>query len=558
VSDEQQDPSAGVPDTVFVGGQVFRGTGSRPVATGVAVAGGRIVAVAPDSEVRALAGPATEVVDLAGGLLTPGFQDAHVHPVHAGTLLLQCDLQDAGGAEQLVQRVAAYARTHPQLEWVTGGGWSMEAFPGGRPHRAALDAVVPDRPVYLTNRDGHGAWVNTAALRAAGIGRSTADPRDGRLERDADGEPTGLLHEGAATMVGRLLPPATEQDLRAGLLAAQSHLLSLGITAWQDAIVGPYLGRPDVLATYLAADRAGELVVRVVGDLWWDRERGLEQLPELLERRSSAGPGRFRPTTVKIMQDGIAENRTAAMTQPYRDACGCSTGGAGLSFVDPELLRRAVTALDAEGFQVHLHTLGDRAVREALDAVEATRAANGPRDARHHLAHLQVVHPDDVPRFAALDVTATVQPLWAVHEPQMDELTIPFLGEGLAERQYPFADLHAAGARLAAGSDWAVSSPDPWAGLHVAVTRTPPDADGPVEPFLPSQRLSLGTALTAYTLGSARVNSLDRSTGTVEVGKDADLVVHDRDPFSAPVEQIARTRVLRTYVAGRLVHEAQP
>jgi predicted amidohydrolase YtcJ len=544
-------------DTLFVGGRVFAATGDRPVAAGVAVRDGKVAAVAPDDALRELAGPATDVVDLDGGLLTPGFQDAHVHPVFAGALLLQCDLQDAAGPQDLLARVSAYAAAHPGRDWVVGGGWSMEAFPGGRPHREELDAVVPDRPVYLTNRDGHAAWVNTAALHLAGVHRDTADPRDGRIERDADGAPTGLLHEGAAMLVGRLLPAATEADSRAALLAAQKHLLSLGVTAWQDAIVGPYLGRPDNLSTYLAADAAGELVVRVVGDLWWDRERGLEQLPELRERRASGPAGRFRPTTVKIMQDGVAESFTAAMTAPYRDACGCRTSNSGLSFVEPELLRRAVTALDADGFQVHLHTLGDRAVREALDAVEAARAANGSHDRRHHLAHLQVVHPDDVPRFAGLDVTATIQPLWAVHEPQMDELTIPFLGEGLAERQYPFADLHAAGARLAAGSDWAVSSADPWAGLHVAVNRTPPDPDGPPPPpFLPEQRLSLATALTAYTRGSARVNRLDDVTGTLEVGKDADLVVHDRDPFAGPPGEIGLTRVRRTYVHGRLVHEA--
>lgn len=542
-------------DTVFLGGSAF--LDGSAVHAGVAVTDGRIRAVGPDEQVRELAGPGTEVVDLGGGLLSAGFQDAHVHPVFAGALLLQCDLQDGVDVPELVARVQAYAAAHPEREWVVGGGWSMEAFPGGRPHRDALDAVVPDRPVYLTNRDGHGAWANGAALRRAGIDRSRPDPPDGRIERDADGEPTGLLHEGAATLVGRLLPAATPADGRAALLAAQTHLLSLGVTAWQDAIVGPYLGRPDNLATYLAADAAGELVVRVVGDLWWDRERGLEQLPDLRERRAGApAGGRFRPTTVKIMQDGIAENFTAAMTQPYRDACGCSTGSAGLSFVDPELLRRAVTALDADGFQVHLHTLGDRAVREALDALEAAREVNGPRDARHHLAHLQVVHPEDVPRFAQLGATATIQPLWAVHEPQMDELTIPFLGEGLAERQYPFADLHAAGAALAAGSDWAVSSADPWAGIHVAVNRTPPGATATVAPFLPHQRLSLGTALTAYTLGSARVNALDHRAGTLEVGKDADLAVHDRDPFAGPPDEISRTRVLQTWVAGRLVSTA--
>jgi predicted amidohydrolase YtcJ len=256
---------------------------------------------------------------------------------------------------------------------------------------------------------------------------------------------------------------------------------------------------------------------------------------------------------VKIMQDGITENFTAAMTVPYRDACGCATANAGLSFVDPEALKGYVTQLDALDFQVHFHALGDRAVREALDAVEAALRANGPRGNRHHLAHLQVVHPDDVPRFARLGAVANLQPLWAAHEPQLDELTTPFLGGQLAEWQYPFGDLLRAGATLAAGSDWPVSSPDPLAGVHVAVNRITPGEDRPA--FLPEQRLDLTTALAAYTTGSAYVNRLD-DTGTLRAGALADLVVLDRDPFAGRPEDIASTRVAQTYVGGERVHEA--
>jgi predicted amidohydrolase YtcJ len=255
------------------------------------------------------------------------------------------------------------------------------------------------------------------------------------------------------------------------------------------------------------------------------------------------------------MQDGVPENFTAAMTEPYLDDCGCATANAGLSFVDPVALRGHVTRLDAEGFQVHFHALGDRAVRESLDSVQAARQANGPRGNRHHLAHLQVVHPDDVPRFAALSAVANLQPLWACHEKQMDELTIPFLGERRAGWQYPFGDLRRAGARLAAGSDWSVSSPNPLWGVHVAVNRTAP---GSAErPFLPAQVLDLATALTMYTAGSAYVNHLENTTGTVEVGKDADLVVLDRDPFDHPAREIAEARVVRTYVQGESVYVAQ-
>ena len=266
---------------------------------------------------------------------------------------------------------------------------------------------------------------------------------------------------------------------------------------------------------------------------------------------------RFSAGTVKIMQDGVAENFTAGMIDPYLDPAHCHDHGSGLSYVDPEALREYVTRLDAEHFQVHLHAIGDRAVREALDAIAAARTANGPGGAsanRHHIAHLQVVHPDDVRRFARLGVTANVQALWAAHEPQMDELTIPFLGPERTARQYLFRDLLASGARLAAGSDWAVSSASPMRAVHVAVNRSLQGYD--TEPFLPEQRLDLAEALAAYTFGSAYVNQLDGETGTIERGQLADLVVLGRDPFEHPSADIASTPVAATYVQGEAVYRA--
>ena len=558
-------------DLVFAGGTVHTVDAVRGRATAVAVRDGRVVTVGHD--VDDLIGPDTEVVDLRGGALIPGFQDAHVHPAFAGVTMLTCNLMDVAGPAEALARVAAYAAAHPEREWITGSGWSMDWFPGGTPERGLLDAVVADRPIYLTNRDGHGAWVNTRAFTVAGIDAVTPDPADGRIEREPDGSPAGTLHEGAALLVGRHVPHPTEGERLAGLLRAQEHLHALGITAWQDAIVGPYLGYQDPYGTYLAAARAGRLTARVTGALWWDRDRGLDQLPELRARRENSRAGRFRPTSVKIMQDGVVENFTAAMIDPYLDGCGRRTGNRGRSHIDPAALREYVTALDAHGFQVHLHAIGDRAVREALDAIAAARDRNGtgasfrgddppvplvahaPADNRHHIAHLQVVHPDDIPRFAALDVAANMQPLWAAHDPQMDELTIPFLGPQQAARQYPFAALRAAGAVLAAGSDWAVSSANPWWGIHVAVNRIAPPGEGTpgAGPLLPGQALDLGTALAAYTMGSAYVNHLDHETGSIEAGKLADLAVLDRDPFAGSPEDIHATQVTQTYVAGRRV-----
>ncbi|MGH8967107.1 MAG: amidohydrolase, partial [Actinomycetes bacterium] len=351
---------------------------------------------------RDLIGPDTEIVDLSGKLLIPGFQDAHVHPVGAGVERMTCDLLDVRDADSTLAAIGRYADAHPDRAWITGGGWSLEAFDGGIPTARMLDSVVPDRPVYLPNRDHHGAWVNTRALEIAGITDDTPDPPGGRIERDTDGIATGMLQESAMDLVAAHVPQPTPDEVYAGLLDAQNHLHSLGITAWQDAILGTYAAIPDAEQAYRRAIFEGTLTVRVTAAQWWERDRGDEQIPEMVERRSALHHERFRANTVKIMVDGIAENQTAAMLAPYLDRCGCGTANAGTSFLAPEQLRQYVVELDSLGFQLHFHALGDRAVREALDAIEAARRANGFRDTRPHLAHLQVVDPDDIPRFRTL------------------------------------------------------------------------------------------------------------------------------------------------------------
>jgi predicted amidohydrolase YtcJ len=545
-------------DLAFTGGVVYTVDATRSWARAVAVKGERIVAVGTDDEVRDLIGAGTEVIDLRGRMLLPGFQDAHVHPVAAGVDMVQCDLHDAGSLPEYERIVRTYADAHAGEPWIVGSGWSMDVFPGGTPTSDVLDRLVPDRPVFMPNRDGHSAWVNSRALELAGVARDTPDPADGRIERDAAGEPSGTLHEGAMDLVGDHTPATTAQQMSAGLLEGQAHLHSLGITAWQDAIVEAG-ERANNFDAYVQAAAEGALTARVVGALWWDRARGLEQIDDLVALRERGTAGRFRATTVKIMQDGVCENFTAAVLEPYLDGHGHPTGNRGISFVEPELLKEAVTRLDALGFQVHFHALAERAVREALDAIEAARNANGMNDLRHHLAHIQVVHPDDVPRFRRVGAVANAQPLWAAHEGQMDELTIPFLGHPRATWQYPFASLARSGAHLAMGSDWSVSSPDPLQEMHVAVNRVmPPDYPYSVdnrEVFIPEERIDLATAIAGFTMGSAFVNHLDHETGSIEVGKLADLAVVDRDLFARPAREIADASVQLTLVAGRRVYE---
>jgi predicted amidohydrolase YtcJ len=558
-------------DVIFAGGPIYTAdpSGTRMVAAAtrrgrpaeaVAVAGGKIVAVATsdDAELRELRGPATEVVELRGRALMPGFQDAHVHPAFAGVTMMGCNLIGAATLDEALGRIKAYSAAHPDVEWIAGSGWRMEWFDAGTPGKQQLDDVTGARPAFILNRDGHGGWANSRALELAGFDVNTADPPDGRFEREPDGSLQGTLHEGAADLLGAFVPKPTFDDRLAGLMLAQRHLHERGITAWQDAIVGEYLGSQDPLPVYLEAARSGALTARVRGALWWDRARGADQIDDILGRREASIPApRFSARTVKIMQDGVAENFTAGMLEPYLDSCGCQRGERGLSHVDADELRSHVTALDALGFQVHFHAIGDRAVRECLDAVTAAAAANGAGDHRHHIAHLQVVHPDDVPRFGQLRVTANMQALWAAHEPQMDELTIPFLGPERSARQYLFGDLLRAGARLAAGSDWAVSSANPLRAIHVAVNRSLQGTTGALaEPFLPDQRLHPTEAFAAYTAGSAFVNHLDDVSGSIDPGKFADLVVLDRDPLTGSPADIGYTTVLATYVEGDAVYRA--
>ncbi len=542
--------TSGPADLILRGGAIHTVDDDRPLASALAVRGDRIVAVGADDDVADLIGSSTRLIELRGRTVLPGFHDAHIHPVTSGVDMLRCDVFGAPGAAAVIEAIHTYAVDHPDRSWIVGSGWSMPDFPGGTPHRRDLDRAVGDRPAYLENRDGHSAWVSSTALAMAGIDGSTRDPVGGRIEHDPDGSPSGALHEAATRLVETLLPRTTSDERERGLLLAQAYVHSVGITAWQDANVGP-----GEQAAYQAVDGRGQLTGRVVGALRFEEGWDVDAIDALIERRATGRTARFSPTSVKIMVDGVLEVFTGAMLEPYLGSDGRPTQDSGILFFEPDVLRRAVTGLDAAGFQCHFHVIGDRAARVALDALQAALAANGRSAARHHLAHVQVIHPDDLPRFASLGVTANAQPLWAHHEPQMDELTIPFLGPERAAWQYPFGSLVRAGARLAMGSDWGVSTADVLEEIHVAVERVHHAQVRTAPAFLPDERLTLERAVHAFTMGSAFVNHLDHLTGSLTVGKLADLVVLDRDLWDRGAGMIAEARVIGTFIDGRPVHE---
>ncbi|MEP9414733.1 amidohydrolase [Gordonia sp. VNQ95] len=546
---------------IFTNAAVWQTGDGASGADTVAVADGAIISVGGGVD-RALVGPRTQVHDLAGASLLPGFIDAHVHPVAGGLAALRCDLSELPhDRRRYLDAIGAYARSHPDEPVISGSGWYGDAFPGGLPTRGDLDEVVADRPVVLSSHDGHGVWVNSETLRRTRIDASTPDPSGGRIERDPTGRPTGVLFERAGDPANALIPAYDDEFLRRALLTAQCRLHAVGVTGWQDAGVDiPAFGLSDTLATYIAADAAGELTARVCGALWWAAEKGLGQLDTLLQRREQAHGTRFHVDTVKVMQDGICENCTAAMLAPYTHL-PAGAAPEGLSFIDPAELDEVCALLARNDFHIHMHAVGDRAVRECLDALGIAVLSRPGFPARHQIAHLDVVDPADIPRFAQLGVIANIQALWARRDTEIVERKLPLLGPDRQRWHFPFGSILAAGGALAMGSDWPVTDPNPLWAIHTAAHRTgslaDPHAigdDARTVPLVAEEAIGLRAAVDAYTIGAARAMHADDATGSIEVGKDADLVVLDGDIREA--RDIGEMTVRMTMVGGAVVHDA--
>ena len=534
-------------DTVFTNGYVYTVDADRSLAEAVAVTDGNIIYVGANAGAADHIGANTKVIDLKGRMMLPAFQDSHIHPIGAGIEASACDLNGLNDLAAYRSVIGEYASANPDIEWITGGGWAMSVFgPGGSPSKTVIDELVPDRPVFLSSQDGHSGWANSRALEIAGITRDTPNPVDGIIDRDpVTGEAIGSLQEGAMNLVRQHIPADTAETRLQGLTYAQNLLHSYGITSIQDAIVDR-----DALETYSAMERAGDLQLRVVASLWWDRERGQEQIDGLLELREEFNTGGLvRPTTVKIMEDGVMENYTAAMLEPYL----IPSGSRGIPMVEPESLNQAVTLLDAAGFQVHFHSIGDAAIRYALDAVEEALLENGQLGNRHHISHIQMWDPADIPRFAELDVVANFQPLWAYADEYVTELTIPFIGEERARWMYPIKTVQDTGATIAFGSDWSVSTANPFPQMETAITRKSAVSDDyPV--FIPEERIDLESAIVGFTINAAFVNKQEDMTGSIEVGKLADLIVIDRNLFEIEPEDISEAKVLLTLFGGEAVY----
>jgi predicted amidohydrolase YtcJ len=527
--------------TLFRGGPVITLAGGPPV-DAVAVAGDRIVAIG--DEARSWAPTFDAVVDLEGRPMLPAFRDGHAHPLHAGTNRLELDFTGITTLDGTLDALRQWRLRHPDETWIVGRCYDPSILPGAFGRAEWIDAVCPDRPVTLFPTDNHAVWTNTAAMRAAGIGADTPDPPLGEIVRDGDGTPIGMFLEfGGIGLFDGVMPEVDRAMQDRGLVEAMRALSAEGIVWAQDASV-----RLDELDVYLAGAAQGLATCRINAAFRADPSEWTRQRDGFVDgRRRAAEPetsGLVSAETIKFFADGVIEAGTGYLLEPYEDA----PHSCGLPNWSADGLAEAVRAFDADGFQIHIHAIGDAGVRMALDAIEHAQRLNGERDRRPVIAHTQLVDPQDRPRFAALGVIANFEPLWACWDDSMVDLTMPRLGAARSGLQYPIGTLARSGARVSFGSDWPVSSHRPLDGLAVAVTRQN-DRGEPVGGWLPEERIPILQAIEAYTVGSAH-QAFDDDAGRIAVGQRADLIVLDRDITAIAGNEVADAQVDQTWLAG--------
>ena len=541
-------------DIIFTGGAVYKVTDLDPWATTVAVTNNRITYVGNDTDIKSLIGPNTRVVNLDGKMLMPGFQDAHVHPVDSGMTFNQCAVFDLPQLDDLLDAIKKCVDERPDADWIVGAGWYVSTFaPTGIPNKQMLDAIAPNTPITLLSNAAHSVWANSAAIERAGITADTKDPEGGKIDRDPiTGEPSGSFQESAMPLIQNFEPTITLKERIEGLAYAQQLFHSFGITGVHDSYVE--VSRETAysnMEAYTAFEDLGSLKMHVVAAMLYDPSLPLEPQIELFKKiRKSADRNHVSATAIKILVDGVATSYSAAMLEPYADRL--NEGIKGTPLVSRTNLIELVTRLDSLGFQIHFHTIGDAATHYSLDALEVARTQNGLRDSRHHLSHIMVWEPTDFDRMANLDAIANFQALWASKGTHYDEITYVRMGEERSKYLYPINTLHKLGVKLAFGSDWYVTSANPLLAIEVAVTRLEPDGNT-TDPLLPNEAIDLATAIRAATLGSAYGNFLDEETGSIEVGKLADLIVIDKNLFDLPSSDISEARVLLTLFGGEIV-----
>jgi len=527
------------PSLLLINGVIYTGDPARPRAEAVAVDGERIVAVGSNSKIRALAGSKTRVVDLQGRFAMPGFNDAHIHLANGGQSKLEVDFEGAKSLAEFQKRIRARLKEYKPGEWVTGRGWDHTLWPGQRfPTRHDLDAVSKDHPMIFRHVSGHVAVANSRALEIAGITKATKDPPGGEIERDAPREPTGMLKETAMELASRRVPPLTPARRRRGIELALAEAARFGVTSMQDNS-----SWADFLV-YEQLKKEGKLTARITE--WLPFLEPLDRLEQMRRQGGTTDPW-LKTGALKAVTDGALGSRTAALLAPYSD----DPPNSGILRIEPEQLKRMAIERDQAGFQLAFHAIGDLANRVCLDAFAAVRAANGPRDRRDRVEHAQVVALEDIPRFAELGVTASMQPCHETTDMRWAEAR---LGPQRSRGAYAWNSILRRGTRLAFGTDYPVEPINPMRGLYACVTRELPEG-GPPGGWQPQEKISLDDCIRAYTVGSAYAEFEEGKKGQIAPGQWADIIVLSADLTKLRPKEILRTQVLQTFVGGRLVYQ---
>jgi len=535
-------------DTIVIHGRIYTVNEKQPWAEAIAIRGARIVGVGNDKTIEIYRGDKTKVVDAGGRLVLPGFEDCHIHFMDGSLGLVEVDLNDASTVVEIQKRVKAYAASHPKEPWITGMGWTYPTFGAAAlPDKKILDEVVPDRPVYLVAFDGHSSWANSKALAMAGINKETADPPNGKIVRDANGEATGALKESAGDLVADKMPKPTRAERLAALRMGIHEANKFGLTRVQSA------GQDfEYLDLYDELRHKGELTLRFyVAYFLNPPELRAEDLSAIEAARKKYHDEWISGGVVKTMLDGVVEAHTAAMLTPYSD----DPSQIGKMFWEPGKYNAAVLELDRRGLQIFTHAIGEKAVRTALDAYEEAARTNHTHDARPRIEHIETISAVDIPRFGKLGVIASVQPLHLYPDEDTLDIWARNAGPERAQRAWSFHSIAANGGRLAFGSDWPVVTMNPWKGIQTGVTRKTSEGK-PDGGFVPTEAVSLEDAIKAYTLGAAFAGRREHEEGSLETGKLADLIIVDRDLFKIPVSTIDKTQVLLTVVGGKTVYES--
>ena len=538
-----------VADTIIARGKVYTGNSEQPWAQAVAIHAGKIIAVGDESTVFKLRYAGTEVIEAGGRLVLPGFVDCHIHFLDGSLSLGRVNLEGAKDASDIQQRLRAYATKHPGNDWVLGRGWNYAMFgPEALPHKKYLDEVFPDRPVFLEGYDGHTYWANSKALSAAGITNETPDPRNGAIVRDPrTQEATGALKESAQELVARVVPQPSRNEKLAALRAGIKWANQQGLTRVHSAG-----GDFEQLDLYDELRREGQQTLRFYIAYFLNPPNLRPQDLDAIESARKKYRDDWMDTNaVKMMVDGVVESHTAAMLEPYSD----NPSTKGKLFWDPANYTAAVSELDRRGLQLFTHAIGDYGVRAALDAYEHAEEVNHTRDRRPRIEHIETITAADIPRFGKLGVIASMQPLHSYPDADTLDVWARNAGPDRASRAWAWKSISSAGGHLAFGSDWPVVTLNPWEGVQTAVTRQTKEGE-PDAGFVPEQRLTVEEAVRGYTFGAAYAGRREKTEGSIERGKLADLIIVSRNIFDIDPHRIAETKVLTTIVGGRVVYQA--